>query len=215
MDYLKYLKQANVPEELHAPAIQYFIESKKLASQITPYKFKAPFMMAYIVQKLPWEAESLPEKWWKYDNEVSINGDLAPWAIDPALGIGVRQPCPLDDTGIQYCYYLKGHHPRSKLARWIWMGVRNMCSKYAFTLGPEVKETDYDKLQMWGDKETSKTHPGVVVYELNGHWQMYITEKFGPFVIRRNVGVKLSNAVFAKHARASVVHISWSMLRAK
>jgi len=156
------------------------------------------------------ELEKLPEQYLTYDNEVSINGDLRPWVLNEE-GIGIPLPCPLDDSGIQYCYYAKGHHPRSKWARWKWLGIRNRASMAAFLLGP-VKSSD---IEIFGDIATDKGHEGVVVFRMGIHWQIYSCKKFGPFVIRRNVGVKIKNVLQSVAKRAMVVNIPWSLLRWK
>lgn len=125
------------------------------------------------------------------------------------------QPCPLDDSATQYSYW-HTHHPRSKWHRWLRLGTRNMASHLASDAGPEITPEMRSRLRYFGDTETSKSHPGVAVYELDGHWQIYAIEK-APFglVARRNVGVKLSVAVGAPRSRAPLVMIKWSLLRGK
>ena len=210
MDYVKYLKKAGVPEKHHEAAIKSLKNSKELSKKSAPYKWKAPFVIAKVVQDLPWEAEALPEKYWHYDNEVSINGDKRPWVLNDK-GVGVPMPCPLDDSGIQYCYYAEGHHPRSKWARWVWLGLRNRASKYPYMLGPE-RSTNPDDFEIFGDIKTDKNHEGVVVFRMGEHWQIYSCEKLWKFVIRRNVGVKIKNVVQFQAERAMVVNIPFSMV---
>lgn len=210
MDCIKYLTMAGVPHALHAEAMASLSKSSELFKLVRPYKWKAPFVIAKAVQSLPWEAENLPEKLWRYDNEVSLNGDYHEWVVDPVTGIGARIPAPLQETAAQKarCYYAKGHAARSRWARWIFIGIRNRGSLYAFKLGPEAS----NPIEFFGDLSTGKDHEGVVVWRMGPHWQIYATSKFGPFCIRRNMGVKISNVYKHGAKRAMVVKIPFSIL---
>ena len=221
MDYLKYLNQAGVPKEQQDAAITSLLESARLYKEkVAPYKRKAPFVWAKLARKLPWEANTVPEGYENYENDVNINGDA--WAQKQPDGSWIT----IREKGVPNCiqyfhpdytgdaYYAEGHHPRSPWARFIWNGIRNRASASALNAGPL---TDTSDVQTFGDKDTSKSHPGVYVHRMGLHWQLYVCEKtfFGLFVIRRNVGFKINNALYSEKPRASVVHITWSLLRAR
>jgi hypothetical protein len=180
--------------------------------QVSLYSGLAPFAMAWIVQKLPWEAESLREEgmpgWWAaYENNVSVNGDKAPWVAGPD-GVGVRQPCPLEDTdeARSYCYWAPGHHPRSKWARWVWLGIRNRASQLCY----DNAAVACDDIELWGDPTVSTDREGTVVYRMGEYYQVLHYQKWGRFVIRRNLGWKISNHI--KHNEpAALVYIPWSL----
>lgn len=89
-----------------------------------------------------------------------------------------------------------------------------MASRLASDAGLAITPEMRPRLRHWGDPETAREKPGVVVYELDGHWQIYAVEPwhFG-LVIRRNVGVKLSMAVPGLRRRAPLVNIKWSLIR--
>jgi hypothetical protein len=219
MNYQKYLNAAGVPPMLHPSASAYLEQSAKAysAARIPWLKATAWAVVGWLLLrgKVPFEAESLPERWRAYDNDTSINGDRGTW-LWSADGYAELQPCPLDDSAIPLCYYAEGHHPRSRWARWVWLGWRNMASRAAFDAGPAVTPEMRPRLRQWGDLATDRGHPGVLVSELDGQWCIYAVEP-APLglVVRRNVGVKLGLAVNGLRRRASLVNIKWSLIRAK
>lgn len=223
MNYEKYLAQAGVSDpSLRQQAVDYLLscEQKYKQAKITKHKLTAWFVIGKLLlqNKVPFEAETLPEKYKNYDNDVSINGDRGEWLWENNQGgtYAVMQPVPLDDSAMPLCYYAEGHHPRSNYARWIWLGFRNMASKLAFDSGPEITPEMRPRLRQWGDPATDRNHPGVLVQEVDGHWSIYVVEPwyFG-LVIRRNMGVKLGLAVNGLRRRASLVMIKFSLIRGK
>ena len=116
---------------------------------------------------------------------------------------------------MQYSYW-STHHPRSKWHRWLWLGTRDMASRLPSDAGPAITPGMRPRLRWWGDKDTDRGHPGVVVHELDGHWQIHSVEPwyFG-LVVRRNVGVKLSMAVPGLRRRAPLVLIKFSLISGK
>ena len=221
MNYLKFLQAAGVPEGRQQEALDYLAkcESDYKQARIAWHKATAWLVVGWLLLtgKLPFEAEALPERWKNYDNDVSINGDRGTWLwADNQEGTYAElQPCPLDDSALQYSYFGK-HHPRSKWHRWLWLGTRNMASRLASDAGPAITPEMRPRLRWWGDKDTDRGHPGVVVHELDGHWSIYSVTRL-PFglVLRRNLGVKLGLAVNGLRRRAPLVMISLSILRAK
>ena len=222
MNYEKYLIEAGVNDpELRRQSLEYLAKCEKDYSRhrIAWHKATAWAVVGWLLLrgKVPFEAEALPERWKAYDNDVSINGDRGVWLwADNQEGTYAElQPCPLDDSAIQYSYFGK-HHPRSKWHRWKWLGFRNMASRLAFDAGPAITPDMRPRLKQYGDLATDRNHPGVLVSELDGHWCIYSITKlpFG-FVLRRNIGVKLGLAVNGLRRRASLVMIKFSVIRGK
>jgi len=211
MNLLQYLQAAGVPDELHAQALASLQKAQEISSGITPYKWSAPLVMAWVVPRLPWDAEELPQRYAKWDNDISINGDPWPWAQKPD-GSWYRH-APLEDTPEvrAQCYWAEGSHPRSKWARYVWLGLRNRASKLAFDLGAKAQ----GEIQTFGDTATGRAHPGVCVYRMGDHWQIMSVEKKGPVIVRRNVGWKINNVRDNQHTVANVTWITWSVLLAK
>lgn len=221
MNYAKYLAAASVPEDLRPQALEYLAKCERdyKRARISWHKLTAWAVVGWLLLrgKVPFEAEALPEKWRAYDNDVSINGDRGVWLwADGKEGTYAElQPCPMDDTARQWSYW-PPHHPRSKWHRWLWLGTRNMASRLASDAGPAITPEMRPRLRWWGDKDTDRGHPGVVVHELDGHWQIHSVEPwyFG-LVVRRNVGVKLSMAVPGLRRRAPLVLIKFSLISGK
>lgn len=217
MNYLKYLRLANVPEELIPQAVKSLEESKELCRLTKLAKIQAMFVWMKLAVTLPWSANNVPTGYEKYDNDVSINGDGWGKYIE---GVGWKtfrgtgEPNCIPYYSPEYggdAYYCKGFHPRSPFARYVWNGLRNRASRYAFDLGVPAQEN----IEQFGDGSTSKKHPGVVVYKMGDHWQIYVCERsiITGFVIRRNVGFKIANVKNYSAKRASVTGVNWSMLR--
>lgn len=214
---IKELSELNLPHNVLNDAIVCFEDVDDIYNQnVRPYVLFAPFAVAWIVQKLPWKAEHLrtpgfPKWWYKYDNNVTVNGDKAMWLADPVTGVGVMQPCPLEDNeeARSYCYYAKGHHPRSKWARWIWMGIRNRASALAGDFGIDV--TNIHEVKTWGDTSISRSREGVCLYKYGNYYQLISYKKWWKFCIRRNYGYKISNAVTFGE-RAAITKIGFSLL---
>lgn len=217
VDYVKLMSEVYAPDDIKNEAILCFEKTEKIyKDQIRPYAYKAPFAVARIVQSLPWDAESLresrfPEWWGKYDNNISVNGDLAAWTIKPETGTEYKLPCPLEDNeeARSYCYYAKGHHPRSKWARWIWMGIRNRASRLSNDFGIIPGDIVY-----WGDADIGRHKEGVCLFKMGDGYQFLEFKKFGPFVRRRTFGYKIQNTLKFKE-RASLVHITFDITKWK
>lgn len=211
MNLIKYLEAAGVPPTLHAQALESLEQARRTAGRVSPYKWTAPLVMAWVVPRLPWDAEILPPRYAKWDNDISINGDPWPWA-QRADGLWYR-PAPLDDTpeARAQCYWAEGHHPRSKWARYVWLGWRNKASKLAHDLGAPAGP----QISVWGDEEVSRAHPGVAVYRMGECWQIMVVDKLGPFVVRRNLGWKINNILHNQHTVANITWLPWSLLKRK
>ena len=211
MNLLQYLKAAGVPETLQPEALASLQRAEEIASGAVPYKWTAPLVMAWVVPRLAWDAEALPARYAKWDNDISINGDPWPWAQRPD-GTWYR-PAPLDDTPEARAagYWAEGHHPRSRWARYVWLGWRNKASKLAKDLGAPVSAP----IAFWGDEKVGRAHPGVCVYRMGDCWQIMVVDRWGPFVVRRNVGWKINNVRDNQHTVANITWLPWSLLRWK
>lgn len=60
--------------------LKYLQRAEEIASRVATYKWSAPLVMAWVVPRLAWEAENLPARYAKWDNDISINGDPWGWA---------------------------------------------------------------------------------------------------------------------------------------
>ena len=208
MNLLKYLQAAGVNDpELRQQALAGLQDARARARKLSPYKWSAPLVMAFVVPFLRWDAEKLPRLFARWDNDVSLNGD--PWGWAQAEDGTWYRPAPLEDTSQarEQCYWAKGHHPRSRWARYVWLGWRNRASQYAADLGVAAVAAD---VTAFGDQDISKSHEGVVAYAAKGAWQIMAVTKRGPFAIRRNVGYKLNNVLHNQHTIANVTWIGWS-----
>lgn len=207
MNLIKFLTKAGVPESLHKQALAGLQEARARARKLRPYKWSAPLVMAFVVPFLRWDAEKLPRLFSRWDNDVSLNGD--PWGWAQAADGTWYRPAPLEDTpeARDKCYWAKGHHPRSRWARYVWLGWRNRASLYAAQLG--VPATS-DAIVTHGDPTISKSRAGAVAYQFGPYWQIMAVTKVGPFAIRRNVGYKLNNVLHNQHTIANVTWIGWS-----
>ena len=206
MNLVKYLDQAGVPDDLHGEALASLARAKKASQSMFWFKWTAMFVMAYVVQKLKWADERLPAKWRNYDNDVSMNGDPWPWK-ELEDGTWIRF-APLEDTPEvrEQCYWAKGSHPRSKWARYVWLGWRNRASITAFDLGIKAGAP----ITAFGNEKVSKSVEGVLALRMGNDWQIMSVKKFGPFAIRRNVGYKINNVLHNQHTVANVTWIGFS-----
>lgn len=208
--HLRLLDKVDMPGHHKDAARRSFERASELDKQIRKAKLRAPFLMAKVVPKLAWGANALPAAYADYDNERGLNGDSSGWLFDPVLGYEVAAQAPQQDTpeARETCYYAKGHHPRSAVARYIWLGQRNRASKLAHDLGPERS----GDLEQWGDAQTSGDHPGTLVRRMGEHYEIFAVEHIGPFVIRTRYGYKIGNTVGPRpSARAMVVTIPFSI----
>jgi len=108
----------------------------------------APVVLLIPLLRLPREANDLPEPLAYWRNNVSINGDgkavlrdgkwidLQDIGWKPQPGERVYSYDDADYTGD--AYYCRGHHPRSWLARYVWLALRNVASQRDVLAGADV-----------------------------------------------------------------------------
>lgn len=210
------LIEAGVPEELHQEALDSLWRGFEGMKAVAPYKRNAWWKMFYLIfltKKLRWEDDYLPEGWERYDNNISINGDQ--WGMIMPDGSHVSwydfgMIARGETTAISYTdptykgttYYAKKSHPRSKWARYVWLGWRNRASKYAMDLGELVDPQG--ALEVWGD-EPEEGKSTLQFIRQGTVWQMRQQAPilWGLIDRGRNFGFKINNASVT-HPRASV-----------
>lgn len=229
MDIKSKLVQYGVPEELHSEALGVFARAKKIHDDMEPIGWLAPFVMLWVCfggypsketgkwrwkWVTNWEDNKLPDRWWKYDNNVSMNGDgwgmILPDGTHTSrfsreeVDSGQTQPIQYEDPAYKGdAYYCKGHHPRSRIARYVWMGWRNRGSLYALYMGAKINPQA--PLEQWGVLNQSRTIPGGKFTRSDGLWQYNETGRKGIFETGSNLGFKIGNARTAQIDQASVV----------
>lgn len=113
------------------------------------YDLSAPIVMLLVLPFVKREADRLPKAFAKWDNNVSLNGDGEGWCDGDGTWYDTRvRPAPegvpvMSHSDPRYggdCYYARGHHPRSFLARYVWVGLRNRASQLSKDLGEPVTE---------------------------------------------------------------------------
>lgn len=176
----------------------------------------APIVVPIALLFTKWEDEKLPSLFWFWDNNASINGDKVNWTFDETLNkeVPMRQSLdPNDAQAIGFCYYAPGHHPRSFIARYIWLGLRNRASLLAKKLGYEYNADSSTDRDTWGDPLVSRQHVGKALYRCGSAYQFYSVSKLGSkFCIRRNTGFKVWGKQDYESGPAMVVNITFSIM---
>lgn len=229
MDLKPYLIEGGVPEELHEEALACFKSAKDGAMLRAFIGLLAPFVVGFMLltRQLRWEHDKVPQWGWWYDNNISINGDgwgmLYPdgtcvWPVDFAvLDRGEAIAIPYGDlrwTGD--CYYAKGHHPRSKWARWIWLGFRNRASALAMAKGKQINLSD-TPVHYGAQIQPSRTNEGFRITRMSGVWQFYQIKKvfFGKLAMTRNIGYKVNNAIGEQNTTAMCIYYQQALKKWK
>jgi len=203
-----------VPTKHKLGATRCFIEAAlKGVIDIIP-NLTAPVVVPFALLFCKWESEKLPRLFWWWDNNVSMNGDNADWEV--IGGVPTPAPYPLEDTPEVRAknYWLKGHHPRSFLSRFVWLGLRNRGSKLSEALGVSLAPRDHDR-ELWGTDPIGQGVQGWALYRAGDAYQLHWIAKAGPLELRASTGYK----VWARNqwgvARASVTNITISARRWK
>lgn len=233
MNWDKYLREAGVPEHLWQEAKDCFElakqRNKEFERKVGKFAWKAMVKMPwllYCTDQVKWEDNFLPYKYWHYDNNVSMNGDQWGMILPDGTHTGdfsrervdSGECIPIEYTDPNFkgdCYYAKGHHPRSKFARMIWLGFRNRASKLAQMLGEIVDMRE--PLVQYGPNQSREVE-GFNFKRQGKLWQFTQTKKvfFGKLVLVRNIGFKINNVGSEVGAdRASYTYIPFSLKGAK
>lgn len=211
----------HVPAKHKVSATRCFIEvALKGFIDIIP-NLTAPVVMLLVLPFVKREANALPRLFWWWDNNVSINGDG--WAVlrgDKWVKVeGDELP---GEVAIAYgdprytgdAYYCKGHRPRSFLARYVWLGLRNRGAKLSEELGVSLSPRDNDR-ELWGTDPIGQGVEGWALYRAGDAYQFHWIKKAGPLELRASTGYK----VWARNQwgveRASVTNITISARRWK
>lgn len=116
-----------------------------------PFDLTAPIVVPIALIFTKWEAERLPGLFRMWDNEVNLNGD-----IGSPTGPG-RVPLDKDNEwAIKHCYWARGHHPRSRWARYVWIGLRNRATWPAWRLGYRKQPGDAEHKWVSGNPDQGK-----------------------------------------------------------
>lgn len=135
----------------------------------------APLIVPVALVLTKWEDDKLPWlfQWW--DNDVSINGD------DPKYW-------PLDYAGDTY--YCAGHHPRSRWARFVWLGLRNRASRLSQMLGKRWIDP-LAKSKVYGIAGLVEDTEGWNINVKEGAYQLIYIKKLGPLAYELGWGHKI------------------------
>lgn len=204
------LWRLDVPAAVRRGASRSFADALLRGLVILPADLLAPVVVPVALLGTKWEDDRLPRwaRWW--DNDVSINGDLrepdgslSPVPVEDALSV---EASPI----ILRNYWAKGHHPRSRWSRYVWLGWRNRASWLAMRLGRRFVDAP---VRHWGDPATGNGHPGWTLNEHNGVYQLYIVRKLGSLQFRFNWGFKVWGGPALGRTYAPVVNITASLKR--
>jgi hypothetical protein len=203
-----------VPTRHKLGAARCFLEAAaKGVVDIIP-NLTAPVVVPIALLFCKWESEKLPRLFWWWDNNVSMNGDNADWQV--VDGVPQPAPYPLEDTPEVRAknYWLKGHHPRSFLSRYVWLGLRNRGSKLSEALGVSLAPRDHDR-ELWGTDPIGQGVQGWALYRAGDAYQLHWIKKAGPLEFRASTGYKIWARNQWGVARASVTNITISARRWK
>ena len=181
--------------------------------------FTAPFVVPIVLLFVKKEDGTLP-RWVRWDdNNISINGDGWARKLEDGTWETVRVPgvtncVPYSDPSYTGdAYYAPGHSPHSFWARYVWLGLRNRCSKLSEILGYDMTpEVDADR-EFWGDPKTSSDMPSYEGWWLSragGAYHFYMVKRLGSKLIRINMGYKVWLENVFKVKTANVVFIPFS-----
>ena len=164
------------------------------------YAAFAPVVTFYALLFTPRDADRLPRWARKWDNNVSLNGDA--YAVLRAgkwVTLRGKETIQPGEVAVSYddpaytgkAYYCKGFHPRSFLARWVWVGWRNRASGLSLAKGPTLTEP---ATLVAGAPDAGRGKPGFFLLRSGGEYQYRSFTKVGPLMRITNYGAKLDYA---------------------
>lgn len=195
------------------------VKTKALKGLI--YDVTAPYVMLFVLPFVKREATKLPSLFSNWDNEISINGDGWGKELPDCTWVTVRETgdpdcIPYDHPDYQGdAYYAKGHHPRSFIARYVWMGWRNRASKLAYDQGEYISEYDKSTLKTYGTPAVLDGYEGWVILNIKDLYEVYQIKKGKYFTKRTRYGHKLGNTLRYNAAKAMLATIGVSYKRNK
>lgn len=186
-----------LPADVQASAVACFDRARAIDRSVRPCDALAPIAVAIALLFTPRSANALPAWASRWDNNVSLNGDSAGWQRADGTWVQVRDEWNSSATLVSYddpayggdAYYCRGHHPRSWLARWVWVGWRNRCSQLSADRGVTVRRADVRNLV--GEQNLSTSQMGAFVAQCGDAFHYKEHSKLGPFVLIRSLGFKL------------------------
>ena len=140
----------DIPAHVRAELLDCIDAAQEADRKTWLYDLSAPLVMLLVLPFIPRTADHLPRWARNWDNDVSLNGDGEGWQDSDGTWYDTRtRPAPAGTPTVAHydpayggdCYYAKGHHPRSFLARYIWLGWRNRASLMSLELGEPVTAT--------------------------------------------------------------------------
>ncbi len=155
--------------------------------------FLAPLVVPIALLFTKWEDDKLPAFFWMWDNDVSLNGD---------------ERLDWDISNTKNAYYASAP-PRSFYARWVWLGLRNRCSKLIETFGHRYAPGEFESRIMLGDKNTGRDHEGYKFVYTPNISQLMIIKRIGKLCIRFNWGWKFFDKPVTPFATISFSILSY------
>ncbi len=159
-----------------------------------PADLLAPIIVPIALLFTKWNDDKLPNIFWMWDNDASINGDNRKensWDL-------AEVPIENTEEAISMCYWAKGHHPRSFYARWVWLGLRNRASALSLALGT----TEKGEFTEW-------LSAGWNLHKINNTYRYFELLPIGKFFIRMHCGYKIP--IIPGEDKAAVVSIGFSL----
>lgn len=186
-----------LPADVQASAVACFDRARAIDRSVRPYASLAPVVVPVALLFTPRSANALPSWARRWDNNVSINGDSSGWQRGDGTWVQARDEWNSSATLVSYddpayggdAYYCRGHHPRSWLARWVWVGWRNRCSTLSRDRGVPVRRCDV--VNLVGEQNLSTSQMGAFVARAGDAYHYKEHSKLGPFVFIRSLGFKL------------------------
>lgn len=212
----------DVPEEHKAAARACFQDALARHDSAMIYDITAPYVMLFVLPFVKWEANELPKFFRKWDNEVGLNGDKFPWYQNRdengnVIWIGIRGEIPTGDTCLAWsteandnveitakslAYWVGGKfHPRSFIARWVWLGVRNRASRAAADLGIIITDELKVSFQAWGNPNVGQEPAdgqrvtGSYLRNVGPYYQLFAFHPVRVGWRRTHFGFKIGNVI--------------------
>lgn len=236
------LSQSSIPQEHKDAAYHCFQQTKQLCAEVTKFDATAPYV-ALLVTPFAYKWDKLPDFLRPWDNERGLHGDKFPWikvrnpdGSWPAGG--VKQPIPLGNTcliwsdekqdnveveakSLNYWQDFK-RHPRTFIATFEWIGLRNRASMASYDRGVEITPELKQDSEYWGDLNVGETVDGklvegVLIRRAGPYYEIYAVHIINGKIRRVRFGYKIGNAMGSdpEHTRAMVVGIGISFKRLK